>query len=89
MKLRTLFVGAVVEQVAGADGVPLTYAEGSPPRRAHRSAVVPRAALCVPSVLVVSAREVGVRDTLIDATKAVFRGINSHYHYFRRRGRRR
>ena len=79
MRLRVSLVRAIVALAAGGDGVPSCYAKGAPPWPAHRSAVIPRAAARVPSVVVVAANEVDLHDTPLLAF-TVFAIKNLHHH---------
>ena len=60
---RVPVVRAIVAPAAGHDGVPSCYAVRSPPWPSHRSAVIPRAAAGVPSVVVVATNEIVHLDT--------------------------
>ena len=60
---RVPVVRAIVAPAAGHDGVPSCYAVRSPPWPFHRSAVIPRAAAGVPSVVVVATNEIVHLDT--------------------------
>ena len=79
LRLRAGLVRAVVALATGPDGVPSCYAEGTPPWPSHRSAVIPRTAAGIPSIVVVAANKIAHLHTPLLA-HTVFTVEHLHHH---------